>query len=1449
MTTRAERTDPRKWRLVAEDGRQTWHYLETDEQEREWPQTDYDKYWQGILKDGPTYPAAKTPLESARNCYRFYQRLQTTDGHWAGEYGGPMFLIPGLCIAMHITKAPWAPGQKIELINYLRARAHPDDGGWGIHIEGVSTCFGTSLNYVALRILGVPADDPTCVKARAYLHKIGGAVGVPAWGKFWLSVLNVYDWAGNNPIPPELWLLPYILPIHPGRMWCHTRMVYLPMSYLYGIRFQAKMDPLIESLREELYVTPYSEINWPKQRNNVAAVDLYTPHTHLMDFLNGILGYYEWMPNGILRKPALEAALQQIRYEDENTKFLDIGPVNKVMHQIIIWLVDGPESETYKKHLERNADFLWKSKEGLLMNGTNGSQLWDAAFTVQAMVESGLAEEPEFRDSLMRAHEFVDNMQIKTDPVIDWRKCYRHISKGAWPFSTRDQSYTLSDCTAEALKAVCLLQREVSFGSQVKPYIPDERLFDAVNVLLSMQNSHDGGFASYELRRGPWWLEWLNPAEVFGNIMIEYSYPECTTSVVLGLCTFKHFFPDHRKAEIDATIKTAVKYILKAQRPDGSWYGSWAICFTYAMMFALESLAACGMNYENSEEVRRACNFLISKQRDDGWGESYQSCETATYVHHRESQVVNTSWAMLALLAVDYPFKNNLRRAAQLLLRRQQPSGEWLQEGIEGVFNKNCMISYPNYKFYFTIWALGRYAKKWGDEVIVNDDAKDSKISLTGHITENHTVTAIMSQGNNNAFVTLVTSDSYLPGALTLAHGLRLHGTTIPIIVLCPPNSLSGATISTLYRAFDKVIYVPLLKSGSAAGDSANLELLGRSELDITYTKFHVFNPDVIGSYEKVVFMDADSFPLRNVDELFDFIQGDIGFAAAPDVGWPDIFNSGVFVLRPNKVIYDALVWAANTWGSFDGGDQGILNTFFSSWSGYPSSTGQEFSSQDGRPEWPNVRAGRLPFIYNVTPSAVYSYLPAFMKFRTDIAIVHFAGTVKPWQQTRLTSGGILPLGLPEGTVNLHADWWRIYDDLLNTWRVEDEARKTAGNKEIDDKVNEAQHGIAHMEISDRGRSEAPQPPPFANMMRYEWDRAELEFPHRPRSVSPVKRNPPSSGPSEAVQRPASAGPSQVIVPATQHQPPHHSAQQNPVLSPIAVQIPKPTNTVAEARKFLDEAPLSPDGDVLFTEKPGSKWNATAAHGTAAHATAVHESSGGTIHSVSGAQAVMQSPTEETMASAKVITKTTTTTTTTTIIKESMHTTFTSAAPPPENFTTSRYEWDPKEFTPRQRRLSESKVSILVSSRSGSAGSPASASSSGANVASPAVAVGVVKAAGPMVLDDLMVVPDGHEEDDILPDDEVDEEGVPLRPTARKRSESVKSEQNAGSAVAEKVVAKGASQSQGTSGAEAASVKRPKSPAKGLVSTLNAPAVGSIGVRRLSGGAASAASGLATGTM
>ena len=73
------------------------------------------------------------------------------------------------------------------------------------HICGQSTVFGTALNYVTMRLLGVDREDSDVVRARSLLHKLGGAVCIPSWGKFWLSVLNVYDWEGVNSLLPELW--------------------------------------------------------------------------------------------------------------------------------------------------------------------------------------------------------------------------------------------------------------------------------------------------------------------------------------------------------------------------------------------------------------------------------------------------------------------------------------------------------------------------------------------------------------------------------------------------------------------------------------------------------------------------------------------------------------------------------------------------------------------------------------------------------------------------------------------------------------------------------------------------------------------------------------------------------------------------------------------------------------------------------------------------------------------------------------------------------------------------------------------------------------------------------------------------------------------------------------------------------------------------------------------
>ena len=171
----------------------------------------------------------------------------------------------------------------------------------------------------------------------------------------------------------------------------------------------------------------------------------------------------------------------------------------------------------------------------------------------------------------------------------------------------------------------------------------------------------------------------------------------------------------------------------------------------------------------------------------------------------------------------------------------------------------------------------------------------------------------------------------------------------------------------------------------------ANLFLMNRPDLISTFTKIELWRQT---QFKRIVYMDADMVALRAPNELLTL---DTQFAAVPDIGWPDIFNSGLMVLNPNMADYYSLYALAQRGISFDGADQGLLNMHFRDWQ-------------------------RLSFVYNCTPSGNYQYVPAYRYFSSSIVAVHFIGPDKPWTLGRDNRYNTGVHGELQGM------WWAVYD-------------------------------------------------------------------------------------------------------------------------------------------------------------------------------------------------------------------------------------------------------------------------------------------------------------------------------------------------------------------------------------------------------------------------------------
>ena len=628
------------------------------------------------------------------------QRLfehQRDDGGWEGEMIWCPMLTAQYVLLHHVIGRPLEPGRRRRVLrSFERTRLH--DGSWGMHEHSLPHLFVTTLVYVAARVLGVERDDPLVVPARRFIQE-EGVLGIPSWGKFWLALLNLYDWRGVNAILPELWSLPRWVPLHPSNWYCHTRLIYMAMASIHACRFQTPVTPVISSLRAELFPQGFAKVNFSATRNRLRDADLYAKPSIWLKTGYSIARLFERLHSKRLRTRCTDEIVRQIKWELQTTSHTSISPVSGMLNILSLWLRDQDDVDC-RQALSKMNGWIWEDEDdGARVTGARSAS-WDTGFALQAL--AAVPEQAGVADAVQRGADFLLGEQIKAS-LDGFRKAYRADPKGGWCFAGGWHGWPVSDCTAEAVLGLVAAR-----GDNVDPPV----LGDAAGFLLRSQNP-DGGFGSYEATRSAIGLEWLNPAEMFGDSMTEHSFVECTASCISALAVCRNRFPEicGGSAVSDAVARGGL-WLRRNQGADGSWRGVWGVQYIYGTLFGIRGLVANGTK-PSDPALRAACCWLLERQREDGgWGEHHSGCLTGRYVPHEKSQVIQTSWALIALLEAGETDWAAISRGARFLLDAQEPDGTWPKQDMAGVFFRTALLDYALYRRYFPLHALGLYEQR-----------------------------------------------------------------------------------------------------------------------------------------------------------------------------------------------------------------------------------------------------------------------------------------------------------------------------------------------------------------------------------------------------------------------------------------------------------------------------------------------------------------------------------------------------------------------------------------------------------------------------------------------------------------------------------------------------------------------------------------------------------------
>jgi squalene-hopene/tetraprenyl-beta-curcumene cyclase len=315
------------------------------------------------------------------------------------------------------------------------------------------------------------------------------------------------------------------------------------------------------------------------------------------------------------------------------------------------------------------------------------SPVWDTALVAHAMAEVG---SPNAEEAAKAGADWLIERQI-LDVKGDWAEVKPDVRPGGWAFQYANDHYPDLDDTAVVVMALDRLDRD-----KYKHAIDR-----GAEWVLGLQ-SKNGGWGAFDADNTHDYLNHI-PFADHGALLDPPSAD--VTARCLGMLAQLGYDRSH------PAVVAGLEYLRREQEPDGCWFGRWGTNYIYGTWSVLSAYNALGVDPQ-SDDVRRAVNWLVERQRPDGgWGEDGESYwDEKPKGEGGPSTPSQTAWALLALMAAGEIDCDAVERGVAYLTRTQTDDGLWDEEHFTAVgFPRVFYLRYHGYRAFFPLWSLARY--------------------------------------------------------------------------------------------------------------------------------------------------------------------------------------------------------------------------------------------------------------------------------------------------------------------------------------------------------------------------------------------------------------------------------------------------------------------------------------------------------------------------------------------------------------------------------------------------------------------------------------------------------------------------------------------------------------------------------------------------------------------